>query len=453
MTPDDDTPAAGLRRRVRLGTAAGGFALRGLGERLGFGGDRSRHAQEMRRILGELRGPVVKAAQLLAALPDVLPEEYARELAGLQTNAPPMGPAFVKRRMSGELGADWRDRFAWFDDKSSFAASLGQVHKARTLDGLDVACKLQYPGMREAIDGDIKQLKGFLGLYERWDPSIRTSQVLDELKARLAEELDYDRERRHMGLFADILEEEATVHVPTPVPDLSTDRLLTSQWMEGAHVLSLQDRPQEERDTVAKALFRAWYLPLYRYGVIHGDPHFGNYTVRPDLTINLLDFGCARIFPSAFIEGVIELYQALRGDDRDRAAHAFELWGFRNLSTDMLDALETWARFVYAPLIEDREQPIAPENQTERGRQMLAGVRRELRRAGGVELPREFVFIDRSAVGLGSLFLRLKARVNWHRTFDSLIQDFDRGELEKRQARLLDRHGLTVEQGAPVVAT
>jgi predicted unusual protein kinase regulating ubiquinone biosynthesis (AarF/ABC1/UbiB family) len=306
--------------------------------------------------------------------------------------------------------------------------------------------------MREAIDGDIKQLKGFLSLYERWDPSIRTSQVLDELKARLAEELDYDRERRHMGLFDDILAEEATVHVPSPVPELSTDRLLTSQWLEGAHILSLEDRPQEERDTVAKALFRAWYLPLYRYGVIHGDPHFGNYTVRKDLTVNLLDFGCARIFPAAFIEGVIELYHALREGDRDRAAHAFELWGFRDLSGDMMEALETWARFVYAPLIEDKEQPIAPENQTERGRQMLAGVRRELRKAGGVELPREFVFIDRSAVGLGSLFLRLEAKVNWHRTFDALIQDFDRGALEKRQAKLLDRHGLAVEADPPIAA-
>jgi predicted unusual protein kinase regulating ubiquinone biosynthesis (AarF/ABC1/UbiB family) len=444
MTAEDDAPVAGLRRRVRLGTAAGGFALRGLGERLGFGGDRSKHAVEMRRILGELRGPVVKAAQLLAALPDVLPEEYARELAGLQTNAPPMGPAFVKRRMSGELGDDWRGKFDWFDDKSSFAASLGQVHRARTHDGMDVACKLQYPGMREAIDGDIKQLKGFLSLYERWDPSLKTTQVLEELKDRLAEELDYDRERRHMALFADILEDEDTVHVPTPVAELSTDRLLTSQWLEGAHILSMEDAPQEERDAVAKALFRAWYFPLYRYGVIHGDPHFGNYTVREDRTINLLDFGCARIFPGAFIEGVIELYHALMADDRERAVHAFGLWGFKDLSKDMVDALMTWARFVYAPLIEDKTQPIAPENQTERGRKMLAGVRQELRKAGGVELPREFVFIDRSAVGLGSLFLRLKANVNWHRVFAQLITDFDREDLDRRQGKLLDRYDLEV---------
>ena len=180
-------------------------------------------------------------------------------------------------------------------------------------------------------------------------------------------------------------------------------------------------------------MFRAWYKPFYEYGVIHGDPHLGNYTVRSDLDINLLDFGCIRVFPASFVKGVIDLYWALARGDRDLAVHAYETWGFRNLKPEVIDILNEWAGFLYAPLLEDKPRLIqAAERRTE-GRDVAGRVHQRLRETGGVTPPREFVFMDRAAVGLGSVFMHLKAEVNWYQLFMELIADFDVDRLAARQ--------------------
>jgi predicted unusual protein kinase regulating ubiquinone biosynthesis (AarF/ABC1/UbiB family) len=189
-------------------------------------------------------------------------------------------------------------------------------------------------------------------------------------------------------------------------------------------------------------MFRAWYKPFYEYGVIHGDPHLGNYTVRPDLDINLLDFGCIRVFPASFVKGVIDLYWALARGDRDLAVHAYETWGFRDLKPEVIDILNEWAGFLYAPLLEDKPRLIqAAERRTE-GRDVAGRVHQRLRETGGVTPPREFVFMDRAAVGLGSVFMHLKAEVNWYQLFMELIADFDVDRLAARQKQALERHGL-----------
>ena len=182
-------------------------------------------------------------------------------------------------------------------------------------------------------------------------------------------------------------------------------------------------------------MFRAWYVPLYYYGVIHGDPHLGNYTVRPDLGINLLDFGCVRVFPASFVKGVIDLYRALDQDDEALAVAAYESWGFNNLSREMIDVLNRWARFLYAPLLDDRKRRIQEAEAGHLGREVAEDVHRELRRLGGVKPPREFVFMDRAAVGLGSVFLHLKAEINWRRLFHELIADFDVSAWRSGKAR------------------
>ena len=143
-------------------------------------------------------------------------------------------------------------------------------------------------------------------------------------------------------------------------------------------------------------MFRAWYVPLYYYGVIHGDPHLGNYTVRADDGINLLDFGCVRVFPPAFVGGVIELYHGLMENDEPRVVAAFESWGFANMSKDQIDTLTIWARFLYAPLLEDRVRPIGEASDGVYGREKIREVHQRLRENGGVTVPREFVFMDRA---------------------------------------------------------
>jgi predicted unusual protein kinase regulating ubiquinone biosynthesis (AarF/ABC1/UbiB family) len=435
--------AGRMRRYARVGGAVGGVAARFAGSRLfGVELDRDRHAAELTRALGGLKGPLMKVAQLLATIPDALPAEYAAELAQLQSDAPSMGWPFVRRRMAAELGPDWRSRFEEFDREAAHAASLGQVHRAIAMDGRELACKLQYPDMASAVAADLRQLKIIFSIYERYDKAISTKQIHAEISERLREELDYQREARHMRLYTAMLAQEAGVHVPEPLADLSTDRLLTMTWLDGHPLTRFGESEQEFRNQVAHNMFRAWYVPFYECGVIHGDPHLGNYSARPDGSVNLLDFGCIRIFPPPFVRGVIDLYHALQNDDRDLAVHAYETWGFANLSAEMIDTLNIWAEFVYSPLMEDRVQRIQESESGVYGARVASRVHDELRRLGGVTPPREFVLMDRAAIGLGSVFLRLKAEINWHRLFHGLIGDFDEQTLANRQKKALQDAGL-----------
>jgi predicted unusual protein kinase regulating ubiquinone biosynthesis (AarF/ABC1/UbiB family) len=439
-----DSTFGRVRRYAKVGASVGGLAARLGAERvLGVKMDRAQHAADLRNALGGLKGPLMKVAQIMSTIPDALPKEYVQELAQLQANAPAMGQAFVKRRMATELGPQWQSKYKSFDLAASAAASLGQVHRAVARDGAPLAVKLQYPDMASAVEADLRQLKLIFGIYKRYDAAIDTTHIHDEIATRLREELDYERESRHMRLYGAMLADEKQVHVPVPVADLTTKRLLSMSWLEGRRLLDFKDAPQETRNTIAMNLFHAWYVPFYRCGVIHGDPHLGNYTVRDDLGINLLDFGCVRIFPAKFVSGVIDLYRAISTNDRALAVHAYETWGFTGLSNDVIDTLNLWAEFVYAPLLEDRPRRIQEMEQSGvYGREVAEEVHRKLKTLGGVTPPREFVFMDRAAIGLGGVFLHLKAEINWHRMFHDLIAGFDAAALGKRQAAALKAAGL-----------
>jgi predicted unusual protein kinase regulating ubiquinone biosynthesis (AarF/ABC1/UbiB family) len=433
-----------LGRMARTSGAVGGIAARLAGERMGLKTNRAGHAEDLKSILGGLKGPLMKVAQFLATVPDALPPEYAAELAELQANAPPMGWSFVKRRMSTELGSDWQKHFTYFSQEAAAAASLGQVHRATLLDGRDVACKLQYPDMPNTVEADLRQLRMALAVYHRLDNAIQHDNIYEELAERLREEVDYTREAAQMRLYGMMLSGADNISVPAPISEVSTSRLLTMNWLDGVSVAQrLTENPsQEDRNRIAAALFRAWYVPLYGYGVIHGDPHLGNYQVRADNGINLLDFGAIRVFPAKFLSGVIELFQAVRDHDDDRAHHAYSVWGFTDLTREKLDVLNEWAKFLYEPLLEDRVRRIQETDDTQYGREVAARVHAGLQRTGGVKPPREFVLMDRAAIGLGSVFLRLGAELNWSRLFHDLIEGFDPAVLEARQAAALREAGV-----------
>jgi predicted unusual protein kinase regulating ubiquinone biosynthesis (AarF/ABC1/UbiB family) len=451
MAADDGDSLGGrLGRYARVGASVGGLAAKLAGQRyLGLTLDRDKHASELRVALGGLKGPLMKAAQLISTIPDALPPEYARELAQLQANAPAMGWAFVRRRMASELGPDWQSKFAKFDKEASFAASLGQVHRATLQDGIEAAAKLQYPDMASALEADLNQLKLIFAVGQRFDPAIRTDEIHAEITTRLREELDYRREARHVALYRHMLRDESGVHVPEVVPSHSTDRLLTMTWLQGEPLLNWKSHSQEDKDRLATHMFRAWYVPFYSYGVIHGDPHLGNYTVRPDGTVNLMDFGCVRIFPPRFVRGSIELYRALMTDDMARAVAAYEDWGFTGLTHEMIAVLNRWAAFLYGPLMDDRPRRLTEGMVEGHGREMAQNVFGELRRMGGVRPPREFVFMDRAAIGLGAVFIHLRASINWHRLFESLIEGFDIDVLARRQQVALEVAGLASTEASP----
>ena len=297
--------SARASRYARLGANAGALAARMASNRVT--GARGGDAQALARALGSLKGPLMKVAQMMATIPEALPADYAEELIKLQSQAPPMGAAFVKRRMQAELGVDWRRRFADFDLSPAAAASLGQVHRATSLEGERLACKLQYPDMASAVEADLVQLDLLFSIHRRMGPAIDTREIAREIGARIREELDYFREARLAAALSKHARRPAAVRVPRIFDALSTRRLLTMEWLDGDRLTDFQDAPAAPRNTIAMALFDAWWLPFSQFGVIHGDPHLGNYSVfgsgqgasRQVEGVNLFDYGCVRIFPPA----------------------------------------------------------------------------------------------------------------------------------------------------------
>ena len=446
---------ARAKRYARVGKNVGGVAAKMAGARLfGIDLDRGKNALALAAALGGLKGPIMKVAQLMATIPDLLPPEYVEELQKLQSEAPPMGWPFVRRRMAAELGPDWEAKFVSFEHEAAASASLGQVHRARSHAGRALAAKLQYPDMQSAVEADLAQLSILFSIHRRMSPAIETSEMLKEISARLREELDYDLEARHTRLYGLIFKDDPLIRVPEVVPELSTKRLLTMTWLDGRRLLDYTSRPLEERNQIARAMFRAWWFPFSHYGVIHGDPHLGNYAVFEDgegraAGINLLDYGCMRTFAPKFIQGVIDLYHGLLRGDRALVVHAYETWGFGGLSNELIDILNIWANFIYGPMLEDRVRTIADKvSPGMYGRQEAFRVHRGLQEKGPVKVPREFVFMDRAAIGLGGVFLHLNAELNYHRLFDDTIAGADMADAAERQRAAFTQAGVPLPEGS-----
>ncbi|WP_454812149.1 ABC1 kinase family protein [Labrys neptuniae] len=453
MSEHDDEAnrlSARARRYARVGVNVGGVAARMAGSRLmGGGASSSSNAAALAKALGGLKGPLMKVGQLLSTIPDALPPDYAAELSKLQSQAPPMGWAFVKRRMMAELGPDWAGRFASFEHEPAAAASLGQVHRATAKDGTALACKLQYADMQSAVEADLSQLQVLFALHRRFDPAIDTREIYQEIGERVREELDYRREAKHTALYRNAFASLgiSDVRAPRVWPELSTGRLLTMDWLTGERILAFKEEDLAVRNRLAASMFAAWWQPYAHIGIIHGDPHLGNYTVFSEggepAGINLLDYGCIRIFPPAFVGGVVELYRGLLHGEAERVVHAYESWGFRNLSKDLIETLNLWARFIFGPLLDDRVRTIADGvAPSEYGRREAYAVHQALKQKGPVTVPREFVFMDRAAIGLGGVFLHLRAELNFHRLFEAAIEDFSIETVAARQQAALAEVGL-----------
>jgi predicted unusual protein kinase regulating ubiquinone biosynthesis (AarF/ABC1/UbiB family) len=308
--------------------------------------------------------------------------------------------------------------------------------------------------MQSAVEADLAQLGILFSIHRRMRPAVETSEMLKEITARLREELDYGLEAKHTRLYSLIFEDDPLIRVPEIVPALSTRRLLSMTWLEGRRLLDYTDRPLEQRNHIARAMFRAWWFPFSQYGVIHGDPHLGNYTVFEEASgkaagINLLDYGCMRTFAPKFVQGVVDLYHGLLRDDRALIVHAYETWGFTGLSNELIDILNIWAGFIYGPMLEDRVRTIAAHVKPGAyGRQEAFKVHRGLQEKGPVTVPREFVFMDRAAIGLGGVFLHLDAELNYHRLFEEAIAGSDLADVAGRQHEAFVKAGVPLPEGS-----
>ena len=252
-------------------------------------------------------------------------------------------------------------------------------------------------------------------------------------------------------LYRSMLASIDQIRVPQVWPELSTGRLLTLDWCDGRRLLEHKNDDLATRNRIGTAMFTAWWFPFSRFGVIHGDPHLGNYSVfedgrgggRAPAGINLLDYGCIRIFPPKFVGGVVDLYNGLRNGDRRPGRARLRDLGLQELSRELIDVLNIWARFIYGPLLEDRVRSLADGvKPAEYGRREAFRVHQALKQNGPVTVPREFVFMDRAAIGLGAVFLHLGAELNFHRLFEAAIGDFSVASVTKRQNAALAAVGL-----------
>ena len=412
--------SARAARYAQVGAQMGGVAARMAGARLfGIGLDRGKNASELAAALGGLKGPIMKVAQLMATIPDLLPPEYAEELAQAAERGAADGLGLRQAAHDGRArGRLAGAKFKTFEHQPAAAASLGQVHRARASTARASPCKLQYADMQSAVEADLSQLEILFAIHRRMDPVIDTTEIAKEIGARVREELDYRREAKHVALYRAMLAGTELIRVPDVWPELSTGRLLTLDWLEGRRLLDYKDADIAVRNRLATAMFTAWWFPFSRFGVIHGDPHLGNYTVFAEDGvpggINLLDYGCIRIFPPKFVGGVVDLYHGLRAATTISSSTPTRPGASRRSRRELIDTLNIWARFIYGPLLDDRVRTIADGvKPSEYGRREAFQVHRALKAKGPVKVPREFVFMDRAAIGLGGVFLHLRAEAQF----------------------------------------
>jgi predicted unusual protein kinase regulating ubiquinone biosynthesis (AarF/ABC1/UbiB family) len=360
----NDVPRNPVSRTARLAGLPLGFAGRtalGLGKRIGGRSAeivaqeiQQRTADQIFRVLGELKGGAMKLGQALsifeAALPPELAEPYRATLTKLQESAPPLPVRSVHKVLAEDLGEDWRSRFASFDDTPTAAASIGQVHRAVWNDGRTVAVKIQYPGAGRALLSDFTQLSRVGRLFGALMPGLEVKPLLDELRARVAEELDYHLEAGSQRAFAEAYAGDPDIYVPAVVA--GTDHVLVTEWMDGTPLSKvISGGSKAERDQAGILLARFLFSGPARAGLLHADPHPGNFRLLADGRLGVLDFGAVDRLPDGLPPFFGRLLRIMHTDNPDIGQVERELRanGFLRpgISVD-LDAL----RVFLAPLAE-----------------------------------------------------------------------------------------------------
>jgi predicted unusual protein kinase regulating ubiquinone biosynthesis (AarF/ABC1/UbiB family) len=326
----NDVPRNAVSRTAKLAGLPLGLAGRtalGLGKRIGGRPAeivaqeiQQRTADQIFRVLGELKGGAMKFGQALsifeAALPPELAGPYRATLTKLQESAPPLPAASVHRVLATDFGPDWRSRFVSFDDAPVAAASIGQVHKAVWEDGREVAVKIQYPGAGKALISDFTQLSRVGMLFSVLMPGLDVKPLLDELRDRVAEELDYKLEAEAQRQFATAYADDPDIYVPAVVT--GTDHVLVSEWMDGTPLSAvISNGSQEDRNRTGILLVRFLFSGPARAGLLHADPHPGNFRVLSDGRLGVLDFGAVDRLPDGLPPFFGQLLRLMHTPDPD----------------------------------------------------------------------------------------------------------------------------------------
>lgn len=445
--PDDERdplPIRAMTRGFKLAALPVGFAGRttlGVGKRLaGAPAEAVLHEIQLRTadqvftVLGQLKGGAMKLGQAMsifeAALPEEFAEPYRKTLRKLQDSAPPMPPGVVRRVMVTQFGEQWTDRFAEFDETPAAAASIGQVHRgtwrADNGDSIDVAVKLQYPGAGKALRADLRHLARLSRLFAVIAPSVDVAAIAEELQERVIEELDYALEARHQQAFADAFRDDPEILVPDVVSH--TDQALVSTWLESTGSLAdiIDTGSQQERDQYGLRYVRFLFAGPERTGLLHADPHPGNYRVLPDGRLGVVDFGAVARLP----EGVpaelgLLLRMAAEGEYAELEAELRRL-GF--LKPDVKLDADSVGRFV-APFVEPAQSEEFTFNREWLRQQVLrvsAPTAEGLGTSLRINLPREYVLLHRVWVGGIGVLCQLGATARFREVLEESMPGFAR---------------------------
>lgn len=369
---------------------------------------------EIVETLGNMKGVMMKFAQILSFAADGLPEELKAQLQTLQNQAPPMDYALVREVVRSELGAEPDELFATFEHEPSAAASIGQVHRATLADGTVVAVKVQYPGVAKAIRADLDNAAMLTGVGKMIMPGRDTAPFIQELRERVVEEIDYCMEAANQQAFVDLYRDHPFVVIPSVFHELSGPRVLTMEWVDGFGFHEALDLPVEDRRDLAEKIWRFVFDSLNRAYMFNGDPHPGNYLFLDDGRVAFLDYGCVRYFDAAHIERLRRFLEVLRDGTADEFMDILEAQGFLTREGRRkvpVDKLYPYFRDMWAPTYADADFEFTQEwvNRTTMNPMDQSGPMRYLQPPPGQ------LFLMRINVGLHAIFAKLGAKMNVYR--------------------------------------
>src|SRR3954471_4941581 len=431
--PKDKIPTSRIARTAKVSSLAAGQAARQLGTHatnLARSDEGKSVALERRHLeaaeqivtaLGTMKGAAMKLGQVMSFLdvglvPEEHREEFQRKLAALRDAAPNVNFAGMRKVIESELGGPLKEFFAEFDADAIAAASIGQVYRATLHDGRDVAVKVQYPGVAAAVRADMQNLGMILRLMKRIAPGLDVKNTAEEIRSRIYDELDYELEAANQRSLARIFKGHPFIVVPGVVGDLSREKVLVTEFVQGVGFDTIKESDQATRDRVGEIVFRFYFGCMYRHRQFSGDPHPGNFLQMPDGRVAFLDFGLFKVMPRNLIDLELETQRAGHEGDAERL---WEIWAeggllskpdrFRpdKLLSQFLDA--TWW------YLTDEEIALGPEVATQVMIDMSDPRSEHFGQMRHETLPADHIFGRRVELLTLAVLGQLRARNNWHR--------------------------------------